>query len=70
MGSIGAGTTPGRVFKGLHMPGRMGGKNVCSRHHKVIKIDIGKKLLLLKGAVPGVEGGLVMISPSKIKWNA
>lgn len=69
MGSIGAGTTPGRVLKGMHMPGQMGGKNVCSRHHKVIKFDAEKKVLLLKGEVPGVEGGLVIICPSKTKWN-
>ena len=69
MGSIGAGTTPGRVLRGMKMPGHMGGGNVCSRHHKVIKIDAEKNVLLLKGEVPGSEGGLIVISPSKTKWN-
>lgn len=70
MGSIGAGTTPGRVFKGLHMPGRMGNENVCVRHLKVVRVDAEKGILLVKGAVPGVEGGLLVIKPSKTKWNA
>jgi large subunit ribosomal protein L3 len=69
MGSIGAGTTPGRVFKGLHMPGDMGNENVCIRHLKVVRVDAEKGLVLVKGAVPGTEGGLVILSPSKKKWN-
>jgi large subunit ribosomal protein L3 len=69
MGSIGAGTTPGRVFRGVGMPGRMGGENVCVRHLQVVQIDLDKKIVLIKGAVPGVEGGLLSIKPSKTKWN-
>lgn len=69
MGSIGAGTTPGRVFRGLHMPGQMGNKTVCTRHLKVVKIDLEKKLVLLKGAVPGCDGGIVEIKASRTKWN-
>jgi large subunit ribosomal protein L3 len=69
MGSIGAGTTPGRVFKGLHMPGDMGNENVCIRHLTIVRIDAEKGLVLVKGAVPGSEGGVVVISPSKKKWN-
>ncbi len=69
MGSIGPGTTPGRVFKGLHMPGQMGNKMVCVRHLQVVKIDLEKKLVLLKGAIPGCDGGIVQINPSKTKWN-
>ncbi len=69
MGSIGAGTTPGRVFRGLHMPGDMGNENVCVRHLKVVRIDAEKGLVLVRGAVPGVEGGLLLISPSIKKWN-
>jgi len=70
MGSIGAGTTPGRVFKGVIMPGKMGNENVCVRHLQVVRVDAEKGLLLVKGAVPGVEGGLLIIKPSKTKWNA
>lgn len=69
MGSIGAGTTPGRVFRGVGMPGRMGGENVCVRHLQVVRIDLDKKIVLIKGAVPGTEGGLLSIKPSKGKWN-
>jgi large subunit ribosomal protein L3 len=47
----------------------MGNENVCVRHLKVIKLDLEKRLALIKGAVPGVEGGTVVINPSKIKWN-
>jgi large subunit ribosomal protein L3 len=69
MGSIGPGTTPGRVFKGLHMPGQMGNKMVCVRHLQVVKIDLEKKVVLIKGAVPGCDGGIVQINPSITKWN-
>jgi large subunit ribosomal protein L3 len=69
MGSIGAGTTPGRVFRGLHMPGHMGDDSVCTRHLKIVRIDTEKGLVLVKGAVPGCDGGTVIITPSKHKWN-
>ncbi len=69
MGSIGAGTTPGRVFRGLHMPGQMGNKNHCVRHLKVVRVDLDKKVLLIRGAVPGCDGVLLTIKPSKTKWN-
>ena len=69
MGSIGAGTTPGRVYKGVMMPGQMGNKNVCARKLKVVKVDTEKGLLLVKGSVPGAKGGLIVITPSKTKWN-
>jgi len=70
MGSIGAGTTPGRVMKGLAMPGHMGDEMVCTRHLKVVQIDVEKGLVLVKGAVPGCDGGTVILSPSITKWNA
>jgi large subunit ribosomal protein L3 len=52
------------------MPGQMGNENTCVRHLKVVKVDTEKSLLLVKGAVPGTEGGLLTIIPSKTKWNA
>ena len=70
MGSIGAGTTPGRVFRGLPMPGQMGNKNVCVRHIKLVKMDLEKNLLLLHGSVPGAEQTIVTIHPSITDWNA
>ncbi len=69
MGSIGPGTTPGRVFKGLHMPGHMGNVTSTVRHLKVVRVDADKKLLLVRGAVPGWDGGLLVITPSVTKWN-
>jgi large subunit ribosomal protein L3 len=69
MGSIGPGSTPGRVFRGVIMPGQMGNENVCVRRLKLVKIDLNKGVVLIKGAVPGVEGGTLVINPSKTKWN-
>ena len=61
-GSIGAGTTPGRVFKGRKMPGRMGGEQVTVKNIKVVKIDVEKNLIMLNGAVPGKGANLIVIS--------
>lgn len=69
MGSIGQHTDPGRVFKGIHMPGQMGNEEICTRHLQVVKVDPEKKLLLLKGSVPGANGTIVEINASKTKWN-
>jgi large subunit ribosomal protein L3 len=69
MGSIGPGTTPGRVFKGLHMPGQMGHVTATVRKLQVVKVDTEKRLLLVRGAVPGWDGGTVIVSPSVTKWN-
>lgn len=69
MGSIGAGTTPGRVFKGLHMPGQMGNKTATTTHLKVVSVDAEKRIVLIRGAVPGSDGGTVLIKPSITKWN-
>jgi len=60
-GSIGACATPGRVFKGVRMAGRMGGARVTVQNLTVHAIDAEKGLLLIKGAVPGPNGGLVLV---------
>jgi len=60
-GSIGACTTPGRVFKGKRMPGRMGGDRVTTQGLKVVIVDPERNLLAVKGAVPGAKNGLLMI---------
>ncbi len=60
-GSIGGCSTPGRVFKGLRMAGQMGGVAVTTQNVTVHAVDAEKGLVLLKGAVPGPKGGLVMI---------
>ncbi|MEW5819015.1 MAG: 50S ribosomal protein L3 [Cyanobacteriota bacterium] len=68
-GSIGAGTTPSRVYKGHAMPGRMGAEKVTISKLKVVKIDSERNLILIKGSVPGHEGTIVTIKPSRTKWN-
>jgi len=60
-GSIGASATPSRVFKGVRMAGRMGGKRVTQLGVTVHEIDAGQNLLLVKGAVPGPRNGLVEV---------
>ena len=61
VGSIGACATPGRVFKGTRMAGRMGNDRVTTQNLKVVKVDTDANLLLIKGAVPGIRGGLVTV---------
>ena len=61
-GSIGQGTTPGKVWKGKKMPGQMGNKMVTTRGIEVVRIDGERNLLFLKGAVPGAGDGLVLIN--------
>ena len=60
-GSIGASATPSRVFKGVRMAGRMGGKRVTQRGLTVHSVDAERNLLLIKGAVPGPKNGMVEI---------
>jgi len=60
-GSVGSTTTPGRVFKGLRMAGHLGAKQITTRNLTVVEVDAGKNLLLLRGAVPGAKGGLLLI---------
>lgn len=68
-GSIGAGTTPSRVYKGLRMAGNMGNATVTVKKLTVVKVDTEKSLVLIKGSVPGPEGRLVTIKPSITRWN-
>jgi large subunit ribosomal protein L3 len=60
-GSIGACATPARVFKGTKMAGRMGGHQVTSLNLEVVQADPDKELVLVKGAVPGPRGGMVVL---------
>jgi large subunit ribosomal protein L3 len=65
-GSIGGCATPGRVFKGMRMAGRMGGQRVTTQNLTVHRVEAESGLLLIKGAIPGPKGGLVMVkSPAK-----
>lgn len=60
-GSIGGASTPGRVFKGVRMAGRMGNERVTTQNLTVHRVDAEAGLLLIKGAVPGNKGGLVLV---------
>ncbi|MCU0318555.1 MAG: 50S ribosomal protein L3 [Flavobacteriales bacterium] len=60
-GSLGGSSYPSRVFKGLRMAGRTGGNKVTTENLKVVKVDSGKNLLLLRGTVPGAKGSYVII---------
>lgn len=60
-GSIGATTSPGRVFKGMRMAGHMGSKKTTVRNLKVVRIDTNCDLLVVKGAVPGARRGLLIV---------
>jgi large subunit ribosomal protein L3 len=64
-GSVGAGTTPGRVYPGKRMAGRLGGKQITVRKLTVVRVDAERNLLLVKGAVPGKRGALLNIMPEK-----
>ena len=61
VGGIGGAATPGRVFKGKRMAGRMGHDRVTTQNLKIQKIDAESNLLLIKGAIPGARGGLVTV---------
>lgn len=61
-GSIGAGSDPSRVFKGMRMAGRMGGEMTMVENLRVIKVDTDKNLLVLKGSIPGPKNSLVIIT--------
>ena len=60
-GSIGASSTPSRVFKGMRMAGRMGGERVTVQGLKVHSVDLENNLILVKGAVPGARGRIVFV---------
>lgn len=63
-GSIGQCQTPGRVFKGKKMAGHMGDMRVTTQNLEVVRVDTERNLLLIKGAVPGANGGQVAIRPA------
>lgn len=62
-GSLGA-KGPARVFKGRNLPGRMGGERVTVQNLEVIRVDVDKNLILIKGAVPGAKKSLLVLKPS------
>ena len=60
-GSIGPGTTPGRVYRGLKMSGHMGDERVTIKKVRVVRTDTDRNLLLVKGSLPGARGGLILV---------
>ena len=60
-GSMGACTYPGEVFKTKHLPGHMGHERVTVQNLEVVRVDAGRNLLLIKGALPGAKGGLLLV---------
>jgi large subunit ribosomal protein L3 len=60
-GSIGPGTTPGRVYKGLRMAGHMGDERVTVKKLRIVRADPDRNLLLVKGAVPGARNALILV---------
>ena len=64
-GAIGSTTTPGHIKKGLRMAGHMGAERVTAQRLEIMKVDAARNLLLVKGAVPGSENGLVVIKKSR-----
>ncbi|MBQ0798441.1 MAG: 50S ribosomal protein L3 [Porticoccaceae bacterium] len=63
-GSIGQNQTPGRVFKGKKMAGHMGAERVTVQSLEVVRVDVERSLLLVKGSVPGANGGDLLVHPS------
>ena len=64
-GSIGMGTTPGRVLPGKRMAGQLGNKNSTVKKLKIIQVNVNENILVIKGSVPGKIGNLLSIKPSK-----
>ena len=63
-GSMGSTSTPGRVFKGKKLPGHMGAGTVTIQNLEVIKVDLDKNIILVKGSVPGAKGSILKIKSS------
>lgn len=64
LGSLSSGTTPGRVKKGKKMPGHMGSENVTIQNLEIVRADAERNLLLVKGAVPGPKGAILVVKES------
>ncbi|MBI3315319.1 MAG: 50S ribosomal protein L3 [Candidatus Omnitrophica bacterium] len=67
VGSIGASSDPSRVYKGQHMPGHMGADTVTVQNLRVMRVDAGHHLILVKGAVPGPVNAIVLVNRSRKK---
>ena len=63
-GSMGANSSPSRVFKQKHLAGQYGVENVTIQNLEVVKVDLNRNVLLIKGAIPGAKGSIVTVSDS------
>ena len=61
VGSMGANSSPSRVFKNKHMPGQYGNERVTVQNLEIVKVDAARNVLLIKGAIPGPKGGIVTV---------
>jgi large subunit ribosomal protein L3 len=66
-GSIGAGSTPGRVIKGMRMGGHMGSERVTMENLEVVVVDAEKNMIAVRGSVPGSIGGIIMLKPARVR---
>jgi large subunit ribosomal protein L3 len=64
-GSIGPGTTPGRVYKGVRMAGHMGDERVTTKKVQVVRTDADRNLLMVRGSLPGARGGLILVKKAQ-----
>jgi large subunit ribosomal protein L3 len=64
-GSIGPGTTPGRVYKGVRMAGHMGDERVTTKKVQVVRTDADKNLLMVRGSLPGARGSLILVKKAQ-----
>ena len=62
VGSMGANSSPSRVFKNKHMPGQYGNERVTIQNLEVVKVDAARNVLLIKGAIPGPKGGIITVT--------
>lgn len=62
VGSMGANSSPSRVFKNKHMPGQYGNERVTIQNLEIVKVDTARNVLLIKGAIPGPKGGIITVS--------
>lgn len=70
IGSLGSSTTPGRVWKGHHLPGHMGARKFTIQNLQIVKVDAQNNLLLIKGPVPGAKNSYLVIRRAKKKWKS
>ena len=63
-GSMGPTSTPGRVFKGKKLPGHMGRETITIQNLEVVRVDLDKNAILVKGSVPGVKGAILKLKSS------